>query len=49
MPYDAQGNYTAVAQRDANGDFNPPSPPQTSSTGILTAARVAALVAKEFG
>lgn len=51
MPYDENGNYSPVVQRDANGFFNQvaekqPTPPLY---GSMTARKAGALIAKEFG
>ena len=51
MPYDAQGNYTAQRQFDpvTGNPVGQIVPQQTVTTGTLTAARVGALIAKEYG
>ena len=50
MPYDAQGNYTAVTQPNPDG-FYPGEyiPTPNTGTGVLTAAKASALIAKEIG
>ena len=50
MPYDADGNYTAVVQPTPAGFVNVLAPPPPNpGRGPMTAAQVRALIDKELG